>query len=309
MFRKALIPLFVTAAVLAAALVPLQARAGGACGGLYTVEKGDTVEGLAAMCGTTASAIYAANPGLKEPLTPGQTVLIPGPNYGTPTATRTATPTPTVTGTVPTKTPITFTVSPTVTPNITVTVAPTQGITYVYNYYYYYNYSNPNPIPETSGSYVVQAGDTFSGIAYSFGVSINDLWAANPGVDPNYLYVGQILNIPLWYQPGGSAAATSTIEPQPLSYPGTIPQNAPRATVILVNDANGDVYVSLHTTRADGTEAINEFPVNGTLDVDIPVGWIDYVAWVGGVKFTGGFKLRGEGIVTLTFKKNKVIVD
>ncbi|MBI3163562.1 MAG: LysM peptidoglycan-binding domain-containing protein, partial [Chloroflexi bacterium] len=58
-----------------AALIPLQVRAGGVCGGAYTVETGDTVDKLASMCGTSAAAIFAANPGLKEPLTAGQSII------------------------------------------------------------------------------------------------------------------------------------------------------------------------------------------------------------------------------------------
>ena len=43
---------------------PLNAQAGGVCGGPYVVAAGDTLETIAAMCGTTVSAIYAANPGI-----------------------------------------------------------------------------------------------------------------------------------------------------------------------------------------------------------------------------------------------------
>lgn len=282
MSRRPLILTLIVLLTLSAALIPLQVRAGGACGGAYIVEPGDTVEKLAAMCGTSASAIFAANPGLKEPLTAGQAITIPGANYG---STVVVTPIPP-----------------------TVTTTPVTTIINNY-YYYYYNYPSVNPVAPINGTYVVQAGDTLAGIAYSFGISVNDLWAANPGiVDPNILYAGQVLNLPLWYMPG-TGVVTPTTEPQPLSYPGTIPQKAPRATVILVNQANGDVYVSLRTTRADGTNAINEYPVSGTISADIPIGWIDYVAWVGGVKFTGGFKLNEESIRTITFKRNRIIVE
>jgi LysM repeat protein len=289
MNRKALILTFVAVAAMFAALVPLQVHAGGVCGGAYTVENGDTVERLAAMCGTSTAAIFAANPGLKEPLTPGQVITIPGLTFGS------LTPTVAVSPTASTATP-----------------TPAAVVNNYYNTYNYYNYS-PFPVVTpasiiSTGTYVVQPGDTFAGIAYSFGVSINDLWAANPYiVDINILYVGQVLNIPFWYVPPPSVVVTA--EPVAVSYPGTIPNNAPRGTVRLVNKANGDVYVSLRTTRADGTNAINEYPVKGTFVTDIPIGWIDYVAWVGGIKFTGGFKLTENSIHTLTFNKSKVVVD
>jgi murein DD-endopeptidase MepM/ murein hydrolase activator NlpD len=44
--------------------------------------------------------------------------------------------------------------------------------------------------------YLVQSGDTLSSIAIRFNISVNDLIAANPSVDPNALAVGQQLVIP-----------------------------------------------------------------------------------------------------------------
>lgn len=289
MSRKPLVLPTLVILVMLAALIPLEVRAGGVCGGAYTVESGDTVEKLAAMCGTTASAIFAANPGLKEPLAAGQVITIPGLNYG-----------------------VTVTLTPIVTPT-PVTVTPTP-VTVVNNYYYTYNYYTSNissPDAVVNGSYIVQPGDTFAGIAYSFGVSINDLWAANPYIiDINMLYVGQVLNIPFWYVPyPGSVPVAVTDEPKPISYPGDIPKNAPDGTVRLVNKSGGEVYISLRTSRADGTNAINEYPVDGTVVAGIPAGWIDYVAWVGGIKFTGGFKLNEDAIHTITFNRSKVVVD
>ena len=43
------------------------------------------------------------------------------------------------------------------------------------------------------GEYVVQPGDTFTKIAKETGVSVQDLEAANPGVDSKKLKVGQVL--------------------------------------------------------------------------------------------------------------------
>jgi hypothetical protein len=186
----------------------------------------------------------------------------------------------------------------------------------VINYYNTYNYYNYGSVPISSGTYVVQSGDTFAGIAYSFGVSINDLWAVNPTIaDINVIYVGQALNIPAWVAPAPGIVvavivpASPSAEPAPLSYKGTIPNGAPEGIVRFVNKTDGDVYISLHTTRGDGTYAINEFPVKKDADVDIPAGWIDYVAWVGGVKYTGGFQLREDDPRTITFQRSKVIVD
>lgn len=55
------------------------------------------------------------------------------------------------------------------------------------------------PTPGTvtaSGSYVVKSGDTLSSIGAKFGVSWQQIAAANPGINPNNLRIGQELYIP-----------------------------------------------------------------------------------------------------------------
>ncbi|MFN8383150.1 MAG: LysM peptidoglycan-binding domain-containing protein [Anaerolineales bacterium] len=273
-FAYALVLTLLTLAFLG---TPSSARAGGVCGGAYTAEAGDTVDKLAAMCGTSASAIYAANPGIGASLSAGQTLTIPSLNYGVP-----STPTPVVDN--------------------------YYDPLYYYNYYYYY------PSANNAGTYTVQPGDTVYLIASRYGVSVYDLWGANPQIwDINLLYAGQVLYIPAPYY-AGTATATpavvtaATVEPGPLSW-GKAPRNVPYGNVTLSNQAKADVYVSLQGTTGNGTSVINEYPVNGTIDVDIPAGWIVYVAWVGGQKFTGAFQLTGETFHTITFYKNRVVVD
>lgn len=51
-------------------------------------------------------------------------------------------------------------------------------------------------------AYLVQPGDTLSGIAASHGVSLAAVEAANPKLDPSLIYAGQSVDIP-----GGSSAA------------------------------------------------------------------------------------------------------
>ena len=48
----------------------------------------------------------------------------------------------------------------------------------------------------TAITYVVQPGDSLANIAARFGVSIDAIVAANPGIDPNRMNVGQTLIIP-----------------------------------------------------------------------------------------------------------------
>lgn len=72
----------------------------------------------------------------------------------------------------------------------------------------------PSPTPFT---YTVQAGDTMGGIALKFGVSMEDLQAANPQVSPNTMSIGQVLKIP-------SDPANPSGEPTPTPVPFDIEQ-------------------------------------------------------------------------------------
>ncbi|MGH4002723.1 MAG: LysM peptidoglycan-binding domain-containing protein [Pseudonocardiaceae bacterium] len=57
-------------------------------------------------------------------------------------------------------------------------------------------YTSEEP-PPPRRTYVVQRGDTLSGIARRFGVSLSDLEEANPQItDPNRIFPGQVINIP-----------------------------------------------------------------------------------------------------------------
>ena len=71
---------------------------------------------------------------------------------------------------------------------------------------------SPSPTPRV---HTIARGDTFSGIAFQFGVSIPALQAANPGLDPNILMVGTVVFIP---PPGTPASGTLEIPtPTPVS--------------------------------------------------------------------------------------------
>ena len=72
----------------------------------------------------------------------------------------------------------------------------------------------PSPTPFT---YTVKRGDTISSIALEFGVSMDDLQAANPEISPNAMSVGQVLKIP-------SNPENPSGEPTPTPVPFTIQQ-------------------------------------------------------------------------------------
>ncbi|HUH97087.1 MAG TPA: LysM domain-containing protein [Anaerolineales bacterium] len=295
----------VVSIVLAFSAVPASVIASGTCGGTYIVEQDETIDTLAAACGTTASALYAANPGIGANLYVGQVLTIPDGGYNTYSGYNNN----------------------------------YNGYNNTYNgYNNNYNGYQGNPSHYNYGqggvngtTYVVQYGDTFSEIASRYGVSMYALWSANPSIENiDLLYPGQVLNIPpsSWATPAPTwpsygppsysppygpypypswyaATPTPTQVPTPLSY-GTVSAGAPMANIELSNKANAQVYVSLQGTARDGTNVIREYPVSGTIDKTIPAGFYYYVAWVAGREFSGALNLPGGSSHSITFHLNEV---
>src|SRR4051812_14988884 len=69
----------------------------------------------------------------------------------------------------------------------------------------------PIPTP-TASTYSIATGDTLSSIAERFGIRLEDLLAANPGIVPEALSIGQTLKIPA----AGSTGATDNSAPTPV---------------------------------------------------------------------------------------------
>ncbi|HMP81151.1 MAG TPA: LysM peptidoglycan-binding domain-containing protein [Verrucomicrobiota bacterium] len=55
----------------------------------------------------------------------------------------------------------------------------------------------PAPQPTTQRTHKVQSGDTPSSIARKYGVKLDALMAANPGLNPTRMQVGQTINVPV----------------------------------------------------------------------------------------------------------------
>ena len=253
--------------LLAFLAIPASAQAGGMCGGAYIVDAGDTLSSIASKCGTSVSAITTANPGVADPLRAGQTLTLPGSGSSG--------------------------------SNVTVSIVSSDTS--------YNPTPRPNPTPPATtrnGTYVVQYGDTFSAIASRYGLSISQLWAANPQIwNINYLYAGQVIYIPT---SGGQAGYVPISEQEPLSY-GHVPAGTPYSTVKLVNKSgNKDIYVSLQGTTRDGVRVIFEYPVGGSLKVKIPIGDYTYVTWANEQEFVGYFHLSQNIDHTLTVRNNGV---
>jgi len=74
----------------------------------------------------------------------------------------------------------------------------------------------PASAQESGPVYIVQPGDTLSFIAARFNVAINDLLAANPSLDPNFLSQGQEIVIP------GLEGVTGVLETEIISFGDTL---------------------------------------------------------------------------------------
>lgn len=162
-------------------------------GTLYTIRAGDTLFSIAQRFGITVQAILNANPGLDpNNLQIGQVICIPAP-----------TPVPCLGGTLYTVRPgdTLFSIAQRFGTTVNAIIAANPGI----------DPNNlipgqvicipvPPPVPCPNGFlYTVRAGDTIFSIAQRFGTTVNAIIAANPGIDPNNLQVGQIICVP---QPG-----------------------------------------------------------------------------------------------------------
>jgi LysM repeat protein len=56
--------------------------------------------------------------------------------------------------------------------------------------------ANPKPPLAKPRTHTVAAGETPATIARKFGVNLNALLAANPGLQPTHMHVGQVINLP-----------------------------------------------------------------------------------------------------------------
>jgi len=84
--------------------------------------------------------------------------------------------------------------------------------------------------------YTIQAGDTFFRLAQRYGISVQDLINANPGVDPDRLQIGQRICIPIPAPPAEPVLPCCVYLPPVVSAPPA------SAGVVLVREATAGQY-------------------------------------------------------------------
>lgn len=206
MSKHIVIPIVIVSLLMASMAVTGRAEALAGCGSYYTVQWGDTLSGIAAMCGTSMTAIRQANPGVYSWVYAGQVLAMPGYAPGSGTFTCVV-----ARGDTLKKLAARF----------GTTMYAIAALNGLINYDLIYagqvltipgsgSWTPPAtplpPAPPYSGStYVVQRGDTLRILAIRWNVSIFDILAVNSQIkNVNVIYAGQVINIP---GTGGSASA------------------------------------------------------------------------------------------------------
>jgi LysM repeat protein len=192
MANKRILQLLVAVAILVASFASTgSVLAWSGCASYITVQWGDTLSGLAALCGTSVDAIRSANPGLGWWVYAGQVLYIP-------------------TGYTYTYTPVYY--APTYGGNYVVQYGDTLGIIAARLGVSVSDILAVNPqiwnasliyvgqcitLPAAAPAYyTVQYGDTLRIIASIYGTSVYSLQLLNPGIyDPNWIYPGQVIRV------------------------------------------------------------------------------------------------------------------
>jgi len=135
---------------------------------------------------------------------------------------------------------LTPTATPTVTPTVTPTAAP----------------SPPPPPAEPEGpaeeTYTIQPGDSLADIAALYSTTVEELLRLNDLPDPNLLYTGQTIVVPLWSGPPPEPpSATPSSEPPP----------APTANVHVVEEGETlSTIAERYGTTVDELLRLNDVP-------------------------------------------------
>jgi LysM repeat protein len=213
----------------------------------HTVQPGENLYRISLMYGTTVAAIAQAN-NITNPslIYVGQVLIIPVPAP--------AAPTPAVTGTVTPATP-----------------APTAAVT-----------ATPVP-PSPTGEivHVVQPGENLFRISLQYNLLASVVAAYNGIANPNLIYVGQKIRIPL----GATAVVVSTPVPAPTS---AAPAETPTAVPLPVNTASnvGFAYgIQVYLPNQNMPQVMSEADALGVSWVKQEISWGLYESTAGAINW------------------------
>jgi LysM repeat protein len=117
-------------------------------------------------------------------------------------------------------------------------------------------------------TYAVRAGDNYTRIAQRCGVSVADLQAANPNVDPYTIYPGQVINIslpPISMQPAPASLTIPSTGIQPVLV--ISPAGGPPGTMVTIIGAGFLPDQPLHIGAApQGQQAAQLHPISSGID-------------------------------------------
>jgi LysM repeat protein len=170
--------------------LPGSAQAWGGCSTYVTVQWGDTLSGIASLCGTTVDAILAANPGIGWWIYAGQVLYIPSGYSYTPPVSYV----PSYGGTYVVQWGDTLGI-----------IAQRTGFTVnsllaanpqIWNASWIYAGQVINLPSAAPVYYTVCYGDTLRIIANKYGTSVYSLQMLNPQIyNPNWIYPGQVIRV------------------------------------------------------------------------------------------------------------------
>ena len=188
MAAKKIFQLIVVVLILVASFASTaKAMAWNGCASSITVQWGDTLSGLARLCGTTVFAIQAANPGLGSWVYAGQVLNIPTGN----------TPAPVYSPTYG----VTYVIRSgdtlgKIAARLGVSVGDVLAVNpQIWNASLIYAGQVIN-LPAVPVYYTVRRGDTLRIIANSYGTTVYSLQLLNPIIsDPNLIYPGQVIRV------------------------------------------------------------------------------------------------------------------
>ncbi len=193
MLKKIYEPIGILVILLASFAYTGSALAWSGCGYTYTVQRGDTLSGIALSCGTTIAALQLANPGQGNWVYTGQLLVLPGASWDNGNGYSTYV---VAHGDTLKQIAVRYNTS----------VDALARLNNIYNYNRIYAGqrltvpnagSVPAPVPPTGSSYFIQPGDTLNKLAVRWGVTVSAILAVNPRITtPSLIYVGQLIIVP-----------------------------------------------------------------------------------------------------------------